>query len=147
MYMVKSSPQRAFQAFVVGSSVLAVGLTLAYTGRAWTTANMPRTYPFVASVLLLPVVFGLSNMLVNSVQADSSRAYTLQMLIFGAVFGLGLSTVGRFVVRAPEKLRAFGWPDKKWLPTVAAPVLYALVWGVLINLLNRGAGIANIASP
>jgi len=133
----------AFKAFVVGSSVLAFVWTFLYVGQAW-RKNRPANFPITWAFVMLPYLFGIVNVLANVIPSKSSNAYTVKMFITGALFGVLLSTIGRFLAKAPEKLDAFGWPDKKWLPSAVAPIFYALIWGLVINFINRTTSVATI---
>lgn len=130
--------------FVAGSSVLAFLPTFLYVGHAWRTSAIDKgQFPYALFSILVPVFFGLANVVANRIPSKSSKGYTIKMAITGAIFGLVLSIIGSRFLDIPEKLNAFGWPDKPWLPVATAWLLYALIWVTGINALNRYLGIAN----
>ncbi len=132
----------SFRAFVAGSSILAVAITFTYVGGAYLKNDRPKDFPYPWFALIVPVLFGLWNIVLNRIPSHSSSGYTKKMILGGAVFGLLLSFLGSVVLDVPKKLNAFGWPKKKWIPLATAWALYAVIWGVIVNLINRGTGVA-----
>lgn len=138
--------RRDLTSFVVGSSVLCAGITILYVGLAWRETRT-SAFPFEKFALGIAVLYGIYNIILNRFalllpqSPKQSLQYTLLMIGGGALFGLGLSFLGSKVMKVPQKLGAFGYPGKPWLPLVTAWLLYALIWGVVVNLVNRGVGL------
>lgn len=137
-----SSPKlRDFKSFVAGSSILCTLVTFAYVGLAW-RKKRPAKFSYEIFAVALPFLFGIWNVVLNRIPASSSKNYTIKMVVGGAVFGLFLSFLGSRVLDVPKTLNAFGFPKQPHLPIMTAWVLYAAVWGIIVNLVNRGVGLA-----
>lgn len=134
--------ENSIKSFIVGSSLPATIWTFSYLGAAHiknpTDALQTEIVP-----LVVPALFGIVNAGVNLLPASSSASYTIRMVVTGFLFGLGLALFGTFGLQLPQKL--FGYSDdKKYQPLLIAPILYALIWGVAVNWLNRYFGLARI---
>ena len=130
--------ERALGAFVIGSSLPATIWTLTYTGLAMMKKGAAGpdilAYPKVA--IAIPLLFGIANVLANIGVCPAGWSYTIRMALVGAVFGLGLAMVGTFLLDLPRKI--FGFDDSNWwVPLLIAPLMYAVIWGMGVNVLNR----------
>jgi len=124
--------------FVAGSSIIAVMVTFIYVFSAWRKAGKPESFPIMGFVFLVPVLFGIWNVVLQMVVRRKKKwSPRIIYVIGGAIFGLMLSFLGSRVLGVPEKLSSFGYPDKPWLPLVTAPFLYAAIWGVLVYAANQ----------
>ena len=128
----------------------AVIFTLAYVGaaNARRASAGERPFPFEVAVIAIIVLYGIVNMLANMLPgpAASSREYTVRMVVTGLLFGLMLSFIGAVLLDLPRKL--FGFSDaNRYLPLLIAPLVYALIWGIPINALNRFMYVAPLRVP
>lgn len=155
--------RRGLRAFVAGSSLPCIAVTLFYVGRAHLKRKQKQKKsakkPFVFEhfVLLLPVVFGVINSLVQNSELTrvlGAGNYTLKMAIVGLAVGLLFASVGTFGGSdLPQELFTFGIaPDSVKSPKkieehrrqalLFAPPLYAAIWALLVggtNVLMRTA--------
>jgi hypothetical protein len=129
------------RAFVVGSSLVATILTFLYVGHAWQQKHGKHdddAFRYEVFAIGLPLVFGIVNALVQSKALTKAvgGSYYVKMAIVGALVGIGLSYYGNFYVDLPKDL--FGMSkDKRKNTLVFTPIVYALVWGLLIASLNK----------
>ena len=124
------SPTDILKSFIVGSSILVTIVTLTYTGKA----NVDKkVLPFEIVAIVIPIIFGLANIVANSIKGGN---YNLKMLIIGAIMGVLLSFYGTFIKQLPTKLFGFT-EDNKYYPLFIAPFLYAFIFGINVNYLNR----------
>ena len=121
------------KAFIVGSSLPCVIISLAYIGNGWideTREEEPVPFEYVA--IAIPLLFGLWNAGALSV----SKLTRMNMTITGLLFGIFLSNVGTHVLNAPVDV--FEFPEHLWyVPMILAPFLYAFVWGVIVYAVNK----------
>lgn len=123
-------------AFVIGSSIFSWFITMCYIFSGW-DYNRPNTFPIKYIPFMIPILFGLSNIFVNNLfVVNSLYQYTIIMAGFGAIFGLLASMFGIFVLKAHIKI--FGQNQQSQYKFIfVAPILYAFIWGVIINILNN----------
>lgn len=145
--------RRALRAFVAGSSLPCFVVTMFYVSRAYKRRGQ-RTKKFVFEdfVLVLPAIFGAINMLAQNAELTrmlGAGNYTLKMAIVGVAVGLAFSYAGTFGgANLPQELFTFGISDPKKVKSakkreevrrralIFAPLLYALIWGVVIAGVN-----------
>ena len=128
-------PYPIAKAFLVGSSIPATAITFAYLGAAQHRAQHPvkdyETLPFI-----VPLVIGSMNAASVAVQRRYQTGPVKTQLAFGAVTGLVMSLVGRYGFGMPKQL--FGLkPEKEWIVHIAAPALYAAIFGAVLYPLNK----------
>lgn len=131
-------------AFVIASSLLCVVFTYSYVAQAYrrkvqkdgaVAARDTLQYEWLP--IMVPLLFGIVNVIANfGVRPPLGFGYTVRMMIAGMFVGLVLSSVGTFGLDLPTKL--FGLPEaEKHKYLFIAPLLYAAIWGVVVNFLNR----------
>ncbi len=126
-----------FKAFVIGSSYFILVWPFTYLSVA-TKLNPATTFDFTFVPLVLPLIFGVVNVLIVSVgSAILSRYIEMRYWLFGFVYGLGLSLYGNFGKDIPVGL--FSLPDT-WVQFLVIPVamiLYGCVFRYVLLNLNR----------
>lgn len=113
-------------AFAVGASFPGSFITISYlTHQANKDINLNKLE------ILVRIAYGLAN-IVNVHFGNTLES----SLIVGAMFGFLLSVVGRFRFQIPRKV--FGMKkETEWRVHVVAPILYALIFVLLIRNLNK----------
>ena len=131
------------KSFIVGSSLPATIWTFSYLGAAY-KKHPTDALPIEAVPIGVPALFGLVNAAVNAIPASSPESYTIRMFIVGALFGLGLSLFGTFGLDLPVKL--FQVPEtNRFKFLFIAPVLYAAIWGIVVNYMNQYFGLVSFS--
>jgi putative flippase GtrA len=131
-------------AFIIGSSIIATFITQTHIFVGWFN-NRPNNFPIQFIPFIIPIMFGIFNTIVNMFQYNSTTQYTVWMFIFGFIFGIILSVLGTFVLNAPEKIFNKTKKNKKDF-LIITPILYSIIWGVLINIMNQYFNVANIGN-
>ena len=127
------------KSFVVGSSLPATVWTFSYLGAAY-RKHPTDALPMTAVPIAVPALFGIVNAAVNAIPTSTSIGYTIRMFIVGALFGLGLSLFGTFGLNLPVKLFQAP-PSERFKYLLIAPIIYAFIWGIVVNYLNRYFGL------
>lgn len=87
---------------------------------------------------LLPIIWGIWNMLYFLVFKSFSHNRGARLMLTGAVLGFGLAVYGVFGLDVPTLLALPAYMH--YVPLVAAPIVYALLWrwgvGPINNLLE-----------
>ena len=125
------------KSFIVGSSLATFIFTFLYMGYAYRQKATKEGAEAARQVLqyevfavMIPLIFGIVNVMANWY----GPASTMRMALFGAAVGFFLSNIGTFVLHLPTEL--FGATNRYqylWI----APLLYAAIWGIVVNWLNR----------
>lgn len=130
------------KSFVVGSSLPATVWTFSYLGVAH-RAHPTKALPIEAVPVIVPALFGIVNAAVNTIPASSSEAYTIRMFVVGGLFGFLLAVAGTFGMNLPVEL--FQAPEsERFKFLLIAPFLYAVIWGIVVNYMNRYFGLAPV---
>jgi len=114
---------------VVPSIILPILILLAvYLGK-----SQILTIPFLH---FIPVVWGLWNMLYFTVLKNIlPENQDMRLLITGAILGFLVASFGTFYLDVPHLV---GLPDQiYYLPLIAGPILYAILWRFLVKDLNH----------
>ena len=131
------------KSFIVGSSLPATIWTFSYLGAAH-KQHPTDALPVEAVPIAVPTLFGLVNAAVNAIPVSSSTTYTWRMWIVGALFGFALALVGTFGLELPTKL--FQAPEsQRFKYLFIAPILYAAIWGIVVNYMNRYFGLVSFS--
>lgn len=132
-----------FSHFILGSSVVSAIPTLLYVGIAQRNNRISlindSNSPELASFLSIPfetifigilVAYGISHALINldSDSDDPDDAYPSKLSVAtkGAIFGLVLSLIGRFVLNLPVKMFKMKTEDA-WMVHPIAMIIYAII--------------------
>lgn len=124
------------KAFVVTSSLVVVIFPAFVYFFFSRTVNPDSTYLLMdMNFMGLAFMLGIFNMIYYSVKDKFfSNNATLRYLIFGLIQGLILASLGGFVFEIPELLQL---PlEYQYLPLIVAPIIYALLWLLVIRPLN-----------
>ena len=90
---------------------------------------------------LLPIIWGIWNVLYFVVFKHFSDNKNARLLLTGAVLGFGVAIYGVFVLNIPALL---GFPSyMHYVPLVAAPIVYAILWRVAVSPVNHVLDIAD----
>ena len=131
------------KSFIVGSSLPATVWTFSYLGAAH-KQHPTDALPVETVPVMVPALFGLVNAAVNAFPASSSAAYTWRMVVTGALIGFVLALIGTFGLELPTKL--FQAPEsQKYKYLFIAPILYAAIWGIVVNYMNRYFGLVSFS--
>lgn len=118
--------RRDLLAYVIGAAVAGTALVFPYAGRALLSAYVPLVAPIDAPFFLLPIAWGVWNVL------WVRRGVPLGAPAWGALLGVLIASGGNLLMAArgawgPSLLLLF-----LWVPTV-----YALGWTFVVVPLNR----------
>lgn len=121
--------RRELLAYVVGAAVAGTALVLPYAGRALLTTVVPDLVAVNVPFFLLPIAWGVWNLLWVRLSPRVPAA------LWGALLGLGAAVV----VNALLAVRG------QWFPAVVllalwTPVVYAIAWTFVVVPLNRALG-------
>lgn len=119
-------------AFVIGSSLPVFVITFIYTGAAFRASERPSDVPFEQIALGVPLLFGLMG-IVNWYVIKHYGNYS--SFIVGAIHGLILSLLGRFILHLPSKI--FDIQSNKWQVHIIAPILYGLIFLFILTPLQK----------
>ncbi len=133
-------------AFIIGSCIFSTIITMSYTGNAYRTSGRPKDVPFEMIPISIAIMFGLFNMLniyLQNVLKDQLKFQYSNYAVaasVGALMGLTFSFAGRFGIDLPTKI--FKIKKNQWVVHVIAPILYALIFSIIVQPLNQYFGIA-----
>ena len=128
--------------FIIGSSILSGAISFSYIGAGmqgfrnsakW-SPNVFNAFEWMMGFVL--VLMGIFNSAIYLVQKNLDLDPDLSMVIGGALFGLTLSSIGRFGFDFPVKVFKFT-KSNQFLVHIFAALLYSFVFGVIINYLNK----------
>ena len=122
-----------FRAFIAGLVIPSILLPIALL---MATLQGKNAVLSLLAVHALPVIWGAWNMFYFAFLRSILPGNAVQrMSIAGAILGLLLGLVAVFIYDLPHILgfsRAY-----QYAPLIVAPILYAIVWGWLVRLLNN----------
>ena len=116
--------------FIISSIVSLI--TLGYLGLAYIKKGYPSNVPYKLFILVIPVVYGLFGIINKYVIGRFGIEYSL---VCGALFGLILSYIGRFVLHLPQLLFDFT-EETEYQVHLVAIVLYAGIFRYIITPLT-----------
>jgi hypothetical protein len=96
------SANKIVSIFIVSSFVSII--TLAYVGQAYKKSNYPSDVPYGLFIFAIPLLYGIFGIINYGVIQQYGIAYSF---VVGALFGLMLSLVGRFVLNLPTRIFNF----------------------------------------
>lgn len=121
-----------FKAFVSGTVVPTIIIPIAILAALRSGNEAVLQIPLLH---LIPVIWGLWNVFYLAVLKNVlPKDENTQIAIAGALLGLLIALWGVFVAQIPGKLHL---EHLKWIPLIAAPVLYAILWRFIVKPLNR----------
>lgn len=120
--------------FILGSSVVSTFITFLYLGIGVERADNPDILGYSFFPILIPLMYGGFNVF-NVVMSDRFGMGENFACVSGALLGLSLSYLGRFVFKLPEKVFKMKKQDE-WLVHVLAAVMYCLIFRLIIQNLN-----------
>lgn len=119
-------------AFIIGSSLLSTIISHSYIGFANMKMKGIQHYEIVA--IGIPLLFGLFN-IVHYITVKKTKN-NLYSILFGTLFGLILSIIGRFGMDLPVKI--FGFSRKnEYQVHIHAIILYSMIFYFIIRNLNK----------
>jgi hypothetical protein len=127
------------RAFVAGSSFPATIIPLLYMGIA-TTLTPEAGFHYFYEVLSICVLFGLLNVLFNSIKEALPFPEVWKYWFFGWCHGLFFTMLGNFWLHVPEKLFHLSGMTQ-YLTIPVAIILYACIWRFLVRPMNYIVGI------
>ena len=108
-------------------------ITLGYIGVAYVTKGYPEAVPFRLFAITLPILYGIFGLINYYVIKTFGRHYSF---IVGSIFGLLLSSAGRFVLNLPQLL--FGFTGKtEYRVHLIAVILYGSIFQFIMTPLTR----------
>ena len=116
--------------FIISSIVSLI--TLGYLGVAYMRKGYPSTVPYKLFILVIPVAYGLFGIINKYVIKRFGIEYSL---VVGALFGLILSSIGRFVLNLPQLLFNFT-KETEYQVHLGAILLYACILRYIITPLT-----------
>ena len=119
-------------AFVIGSSLPSVLVSNLYIGLANSKKDIIKRYEFFP--LGIALLFGIYNVLNYLLYKEINN--DLSAIIIGLLYGLTLSSIGRFGMDLPSRLFDFT-KTNEYMVHVYAAILYAGVFYFIIQNLNK----------
>lgn len=119
-------------AFIIGSALPSVLSSNLYIGWANASKNVIKRYEF------FPLWVSLSMGIYNIINYKLYEQYQSEMIpvIVGVIFGLMLSSIGRFIFDLPTRL--FGFTrENEWTVHIYAAALYSSIFYLTIHTLNK----------
>jgi hypothetical protein len=123
--------------FIIASSLPAVILALG--GLAIGAYKNGSTYSFAFLWIAISMVFGLFNVATKLINVKRTFG---PMFIAGAVLGLGLSSIGVFVLNLPEHIYGLHG-SSRYVALLIAPFFYGMIWSLIVFPLEKLFAIEN----
>ncbi len=130
------------KAFIAGLAFPATLFPFVYSVFYMSGLQSLRIHPKLQfAPLFVPLIFGFWNVLYFMLGARClGKNQNARLLVTGACLGFLLADIGVFGLKVPGLL--FGWSDaRQYLPLIAAPILYALIWRYIVKFLNELVGL------
>jgi energy-converting hydrogenase Eha subunit A len=106
----------------LATSALSI-ITLSYLGIAYHLKNKPKDIPFEYFPVIIPIFYGITGIIIYQLK----RKYNIPSYILGAIVGLLLSLIGRFILQLPTKLFNFT-KDNEYQVHIYAIILYGFIF-------------------
>jgi hypothetical protein len=104
-------------------------ITLFYLGAAFRKHGSPASVPYHLFIIMIPLLYGLFGLINYYVVQKYGQFFSL---LVGAVFGLLLSLIGRFILNLP--ILIFGFTKKtEYKVHIYATLLYAGIFQLIIS--------------
>ena len=118
-------------AFIIGSSIPVTLVSFLYLGIAFKKAGRPSAIPYELFAILIPVLFGLFNILnVYLLKLTDNKNVSIYVGVFQ---GLVFSIIGRFLLDLPGKLFKM---EQQYLAHVYAIVTYMIISRIIVHPIN-----------
>lgn len=127
--------ERFLKRFIIGASLPSFLISFLYIGRGYLKSD-DHPVPFQYIAILIPLLMGLYNALAGLVPVGKRLTELAVMIITGFLFGVMLSNIGTWVYDMPGRIFKFS-DDRKFIPLVAGPLLYAVIFGIIIYNMNK----------
>jgi len=132
--------------FALGSSIVTTFISFVYIGGAYHLSVNKKSSkiaipPLFLALLFVSLYYGAINVLyvylVKELEYSPNVGWGL-----GAVFGLLLSLLGRFILNYP--ILVFGFKKEKvWQIHLVAMALYSVIWGCWVRYINKWFGLTD----
>ena len=108
-------------------------ITLGYIGFAYNNKNRPPTIPYELFPIFIPLLYGIFGVINYYIISNYGNNHSI---IVGMVFGILLSTIGRFGLDLPIKL--FNFTKKtSYKVHIYAVIMYAIIFRMLVTPLTN----------
>ncbi|MEX1013291.1 MAG: hypothetical protein WD595_07050 [Waddliaceae bacterium] len=96
----------------------------------------------VLFVHYLPIIWGVWNIIYFAGLRESlPGSQDVKLMLTGLILGLLVAIVAVFFVDLPEAMGLEG--NAVYIPLVLGPILYAILWWLVVNPLNKIVGVEN----
>lgn len=119
-------------AFIIGSALPSVIVSNLYIGLANSSKDVIKRYEFFP--LMISLFIGISNA-VNYKLYEKYQSEIIPVLV-GAIFGIMLSIIGRFIFDLPKRLFLFT-KENEWTVHIYAAITYAIIFYMIIHTMNK----------
>ena len=116
------------KSFLIGSSLPSIFITLLYTGYYFRTNGRPSDIPYEMFPLVIPLFFGIFALIEENIIKNPP--------ITGALLGLSLSLIGRFVLNLPQRMFGFDKSNVNQVHIIAM-ILYTFIFTYIVKPLLR----------
>lgn len=133
--------KRLVKAFLAGVGFPAIFLPIAYTFLFFLEYPSMRIHSLQFVPMYIPIVFGIANMLLISLsEGVPTKNLNIGYWITGGCLGFLVAVLGVFVLHVPTMV--FGdVHGLQYLPLFALPVIYGIIFRVVVKWLNKTVGI------
>ena len=107
-------------------------ITLGYIGIAYNKKNRPSTIPYELFPIFIPLLYGIFGVINYHIISNYGNNYSI---IVGMIFGILLSTIGRFVLDLPTNLFNFT-KNTSYKVHIYAMIMYAVIFRLLVTPLT-----------
>lgn len=111
-------------AFIAGSSLPSISVTMLYIGYYFRKNGGPSDIHFEKFALFIPFFYGIF--------AVIEQKYIKNPLISGALLGLSLSLMGRFILGLPQRMFGFT-TENEYQVHIIAMILYAGIFKFIVK--------------
>jgi hypothetical protein len=108
-------------------------ITLGYVGNAYSNKNRPSTIPYELFPIFIPLLYGIFGVINYYIISNYGNNHSI---IVGTVFGMLLSTIGRFGLDLPIKLFNFR-KNTSYKVHIYAIIMYAIIFRLLVTPLTN----------
>lgn len=125
-----------FRAFIAGTVLPTIVLPIVLLTAIYNGKSELLDVPIVH---FIPVIWGIWNLLYFAICKNFLPGGVIgRYIISGGLLGLILAFYAVFIVGLPEIL---GFGEYQYYPLVVAPIVYAIVWLVIVKPLNNFLGV------